>query len=176
MTKFADVCQRVVAIAFLFGASAFALAVHAQTLVVGSLVSGQVMQILHPEGSQVKQGDLILVIDDREYQARLRMLEAERDRAAALFTDAEIEMANIEDLFDRTVIAKRPYQQAQRDFAVAKANLAIAEAKLAAHQAWLSYYHVRAPQQGRIKQLTVSAGSTVFKENQPLFELEIGVE
>ncbi|SFR58546.1 efflux RND transporter periplasmic adaptor subunit [Thiomicrospira sp. ALE5] len=176
MIKLADLCQRVVAVGFLVTLSAFALTVHAQTLVVGSLVSGQVMQVLHPEGSQVNQGDLILVIDDREYQARLRMLEAKRDRAAALFTDAEIEMANVEDLFDRTVIAQRPYQQAQRDFAVAKANLAIAEAKLAAHQTWLNYYHVRAPQQGRIKQLIVNAGSTVFKENQPLFELEVGVE
>ncbi len=176
MTKFADLCQRIVALGFLLGASSFVLTAHAQTLVVGSLVSGQVMQVLHSEGSQVKKGDLILVIDDRDYQARLGMLAAERDRAAAIFADAEIEMANIEDLFDRTVIAKRPYQQAQRDFAVAKANLAIAEAKLTAHQAWLSYYHVRAPQQGRIIQLTVSAGSTVFQENQPLFELEIGVE
>lgn len=147
-----------------------------QTLKIGALVSGQVMQVLKQEGAQVSRGEVIMVIDDRVFKARLKALEAERDSAAAIFADAEIEMANIEDLFDRTVIAQRPYQQAQRDFAVAKANLALAEANLAAHQAWLDYYHIRAPRSGVIKSLAVQQGSTVFKENQLLFELEIGVE
>lgn len=147
-----------------------------QTLKIGALVSGQVMQVLKQEGAQVSRGEVIMVIDDRVFKARLKALEAERDSAAAIFADAEIEMANIEDLFDRTVIAQRPYQQAQRDFSVAKANLALAEANLAAHQAWLDYYHIRAPRSGVIKSLAVQQGSTVFKENQLLFELEIGVE
>jgi RND family efflux transporter MFP subunit len=147
-----------------------------QSLKIGALVSGQVMQVLKQEGAQVSQGEVIMVIDDRAFKARLKALEAERDSAAAIFADAEIEMANVEDLFDRTVIAQRPYQQAQRDFGVAKANLALAEANLAAHQAWLDYYHIRAPRNGVIKALAVQQGSTVFKENQLLFELEIGVE
>jgi RND family efflux transporter MFP subunit len=147
-----------------------------QTLKIGALVSGQVMQVLKQEGAQVSRGEVIMVIDDRVFKARLKALEAERDSAASIFADAEIEMANIEDLFDRTVIAQRPYQQALRDFAVAKANLALAEANLTAHQAWLDYYHIRAPRSGVIKALAVQQGSTVFKENQLLFELEVGVE
>lgn len=148
----------------------------AKSIQVGALVSGQVVKVFFNEGDAVKKGELLIMIDDRVYKAELARLKAERDRVAAIFADEEIEMANIEDLFDRTVIAKRPYQQALRNFAVAKANLAIAQAALDAHQAWFDYYYVVAPKNGVIKSLAVGQGSTVFKENDPLFELEVDSE
>ncbi len=48
----------------------------AEDLLVKSEVSGQVVQILAKEGAQVKQGQVIARVDDRDYKSRLARIEA----------------------------------------------------------------------------------------------------
>ena len=48
----------------------------AEDLLVKSEVSGQVVQILAKEGAQVKQGQVIARVDDRDYRSRLARIEA----------------------------------------------------------------------------------------------------
>ncbi|WFE68728.1 efflux RND transporter periplasmic adaptor subunit [Thiomicrospira sp. R3] len=139
---------------------------------IGSLVSGQVAKLEVKEGQQVRAGQLIMTIDDRRYQAKLGVLEADLAYRQAALDDAKIEYEQVEDLYDRTVIARRPFERAKLDLELAQQAFAKAQAELALHQAWADYFYIKAPQAGRIKTLAVTQGSTVFNENQLLFILE----
>lgn len=139
---------------------------------VGALVSGQVTSVEVKVGQQVRAGQKIMTIDDRRYQAKLALLQAELTYRQAALADAKIEFEQVEDLYDRTVIARRPFERAKVGLELAQQALAKAQAELSLHQAWEDYVYIKAPQAGRIKTLAVSQGTTVFNENQLLFILE----
>lgn len=159
-------------IALLITASLLAFNLHAGEVKVGALVTGQITQLKVKTGQQVKAGELILKIDDRHYQAKLKALKADIAYRKAALADAQIEFDQTQDMYDRTVIARRPLERAQRDLDMAQQALIKAEGELEMHQAWLDYYHVKAPVNGVIKSLSVMQGSTVFEENEALFILE----
>lgn len=139
---------------------------------VGALVTGQVTQVMVKTGQKVKAGQLVLKIDDRRYQAKLKALKAEVAYRETALADMKIEFDQTQDLYDRTVIARRPYERAKTDFELAQSALNKAQAELEMHQAWLDYFQVKAPVAGEIKTL-VTQGTTVFKENDALFSLEV---
>lgn len=145
---------------------------HADEVKVGALVTGQVTQLLVKTGQQVKAGDLVLKIDDRHYQAKLKALKAEVAYRKAAREDSQIEYDQTLDMYDRTVIARRPLERAKLDLELAQQALIKAQGELEMQQAWLDYYHVKAPINGQIKSLAVTQGSTVFRENDALFSIE----
>ena len=149
-----------------------ALGLQAAEIKVGALVSGQVTELHVKVGQQVRAGQAILTIDDRRYQAKLAALKADVAYREVALADAKIEFEQVEDLYDRTVIARRPFERAKMDYDLAQQALAKAKSELALHQAWSDYVYVKAPVAGRIKSLAVGKGSTVYKENNPLFVLE----
>lgn len=101
---------------------------------IGSLVSGQVAKLEVKEGQQVRAGQLIMTIDDRRYQAKLGVLEADLAYRQAALDDAKIEYEQVEDLYDRTVIARRPFERAKLDLELAQQAFAKAQAELALHR------------------------------------------
>lgn len=159
-------------IILVLASSLIALSSQAAEVKVGALVTGQVTQVMVKTGQQVKAGDLVLKIDDRRYQAKLKALQAEVAYREIALADMKIEFDQAQDLYDRTVIARRPYERAKTDFELAQNALAKAQAELEMHQAWLDYYEVKAPVAGAVK-MVVTKGSTVFKENDALFSLEV---
>lgn len=145
---------------------------HADEIKVGALVTGQVTEVLVKTGQQVKAGELVLKIDDRHYQARLKALKAEVAYRKAAREDSQIEYDQTLDMYDRTVIARRPLERAKLDLELAEQALLKAQGELEMHQAWRDYYYVKAPVNGEIKLLAVGQGSTVFRENDALFTME----
>ncbi len=159
-------------ITLLITASLLTFNLHADEVKVGALVTGQVTQLKVKTGQQVKAGELVLKIDDRRYLAKLKALTAEVNYRKAALEDTKIEYEQTLDMYDRTVIARRPLERAKRDLELAEQALIKAQGELEMHQAWLDYYYVKAPVSGMIKSLSVTQGSTVFKENELLFSLE----
>lgn len=152
--------------------SSLALSAHAAEVKVGALVTGQVTQVMVSTGQKVKSGQLILKIDDRRYKAKLKALQAEVAYREVALADMQIEFEQTQDLYDRTVIARRPYERAKTDFELAQSALLKAQAELEMHQAWSDYFKVKAPVAGEVKSI-VTQGTTVFKENDALFSLEV---
>lgn len=146
--------------------------VHAEEVKVGALVTGQITQILVKTGQQVKAGELVLKIDDRRYQAKAKTLKAEVAYRKAALEDTRIEYDQTLDMYDRTVIARRPLERAKMDLELAQQALNKAQGELETHHAWQDYYHVKAPRDGQVKSLAVTQGSTVFRENDALFSLD----
>ncbi|MDH3343151.1 MAG: biotin/lipoyl-binding protein [Gammaproteobacteria bacterium] len=145
---------------------------YADEVKVGALVTGQITQVLVKAGQQVEAGELVLKIDDRHYQAKLKALKAEVAYRKAAREDSQIEYDQTLDMYDRTVIARRPLERAKLDLELAAQALLKAQGELEMHQAWQDYYYVKAPVNGQIKSLAVSQGTTVFRENDALFSIE----
>lgn len=153
--------------------SVMSSAVYAQNIVIGALVSGQVSQVYVSEGETVKAGQKLVNLDAQRYQAKLSMLKAQVALQEARFADAKIDLDMELDLFDRTVTSRRTLDAAKLSFKVVESELATAKAALDAHRAWQKYVYIKAPVDGKVVKIHAPKGATVFKENQPILEMEV---
>jgi multidrug resistance efflux pump len=97
-------------------------------LVLQALMGGQVVQQKVRAGETVKAGQLLLVIDPARWQARVAGAKAQVKARQAELEDARLDLAEAEDLYERTVLSKRALQRAQKKVRVAEAALAQARA------------------------------------------------
>ncbi|MEA3404620.1 MAG: biotin/lipoyl-binding protein [Pseudomonadota bacterium] len=139
---------------------------------IGALVAGQVTQVYVEEGQTVKAGTLLLEIDAQAHHAKIAFLKAEVALQQAIYSDAKVELEQALDLFDRTVTSKRTLDSAQLQHDVALSALNKAKAQLKIEQAWSKYYRIKSPISGKVEKIHAPLGSTVFKENSPLIDLQ----
>lgn len=166
--------KNVIAGVLLITTSLVSSAVYAEKTVikVGSLVAGQVTKVYVSEGQEVKAGDKLLDIDSSRYQAKLSLLKAQQSMAKLNMNDAKIELNQALDLFDRTVTSKRTLDASQLRYDIAQAAYQKAKAEIALHQAWSKYVYVKSPVNAKVVKIVAPVGTTVFKENTPMIELE----
>ena len=144
----------------------------ADTIKIGALVAGQVSKVYIQEGQVVKKGDRLLNLDSSRFQAKLNSLQAMESLQKAKLADAKIELNQALDLYERTVTSKRTRDAAQLAYDVANASYEQAKAEVALHQAWSKYIYITAPVDGKVITLHAPLGTTVYKENSPLIDLE----
>ena len=77
-----------------------------ETVALRARVSGYIDKVAFEEGELVKQGDVLFVIDQRPYQARLQMARAEVARARSQVTLAAREARRAEQLWERRAISR----------------------------------------------------------------------
>jgi p-hydroxybenzoic acid efflux pump subunit AaeA len=153
--------------------SMMAVSVHAQTVKLGALVNGQVTQLSVKEGDSVQKGQALLEIDARALQAQMAQIKANLRLAEIELKDAKTDFEAEKALFDQNATAKRRFDGVQLTNDRAKARVDLLKAELAELTALQDYHTIRAPVSGKISQLSVSLGDTVFKEHQPLLQIEV---
>jgi multidrug efflux system membrane fusion protein len=126
-----------------------------------SRVSGVVEAVHFREGGLVRQGDLLISIDQAPYQA-----EFERAQAQVLAAEARVALAAGEHERGQQLMASRNVSQRDLDtrfnaLREAQANLRAAEAAQQAARLNLDYTQIRAPIGGRIGRLGVTVGNLV---------------
>lgn len=126
-----------------------------------SRVSGVVEAVHFREGGLVKQGDLLVSIDQAPYQA-----EFERAQAQVLAAQARVALATGEHERGQQLMASRNVSQRELDtrynaLREAQANLRAAEAAQQTARLNLDYTQIRAPISGRIGRLGVTVGNLV---------------
>jgi multidrug efflux system membrane fusion protein len=126
-----------------------------------SRVSGVVEAVHFREGGLVRQGDLLISIDQAPYQA-----EFERAQAQVLAAEARVALAAGEHERGQQLMASRNVSQRDLDtrfnaMREAQANLRAAEAAQQAARLNLDYTQIRAPIGGRIGRLGVTVGNLV---------------
>lgn len=112
----------------------------------------EVLSVSVKNDQEVKEGDLIAVLDTGD------AVKAVRDATLSL-RSAEIKMKQTEDLYDKETKDDKLNRQSQ-EVAVAQAKNKLADAK-----ADLEDYNIRAPFDGVVTSLSVSAGDSVSRDD-----------
>ena len=124
-------------------------------------VTGYIESVNFTEGSTVRKGDLLFVIDPRPYRAELSKAEAELARATAGSELAAADAARSEKLVDIKAVSREEYEQRRNAAREATANVASMRAAVDAAQLNLEFTRITAPISGRISKAAVTAGNLV---------------
>lgn len=145
---------------------------HVQTIAsvaVRARVDGQIAKVLVRDGQDVKTGDVLFQLDDRQAQAQLAQAEGVliKDRAQLRFAKQEVERYS--SLAHKSVASLQQVEQVQANESALEGTVKADEAQVANLQTQLSYTVTRAPIDGRIGTILLKEGNTVqSNSNTPL--------
>lgn len=144
---------------------------------IRSRVSGVVEQVHFAQGALVRQGDLLVTIDQAPYLA-----EFERAQAQLLAAEARVALAQTEHERGQRLMSTQNVSQRDLDARLnalreAQANERAARAALQSARLNLDYTQIRAPIAGRIGRLEVTVGNLVAAgANAPLLTTLVSVD
>lgn len=124
-------------------------------------VSGYIDKVAFTEGSQVKRGDLLFVIDPRPYQAEYDRAAADVKRYKTALELARIELVRVQRLKDSGAVSQEELDERKSTLAQGEANVAGAEAALETAALNLNWTHVESPIDGRVSRAEVTRGNLV---------------
>ncbi len=128
---------------------------------VRARVSGFLESMHFTAGDMVAKGDLLFVIDPREYEAELHAALAEVESARAQLERARIELDRAQKLFQQKAGAEAEVVKWRGERDIARAAEARANAKVEKARLNLSYTRVTAPISGRVSRNFVDLGNLV---------------
>ncbi|PTB20299.1 efflux transporter periplasmic adaptor subunit [Trinickia symbiotica] len=124
-------------------------------------VSGTIVSVNFKDGSLVKKGDVLFVIDPRPYAAEVDRAEAQLAAAKAQEGYAAADWQRAQRLIEDNAIAKRDFDEKKNAAASAAANVKAAEAALETARINLGYTKIVAPVSGRVSRAEVTLGNVV---------------
>ena len=124
-------------------------------------VSGQLTRICVTEGDQVKKGQVLFIIDQRDAQLELESAQANLQAALAQEASAKIEYESNKNLYDKKIVSKYTLDTAENSYNQAKASVAQYRAQVNRAKVNLGYCTITAPVTGSIGEITVRAGDQV---------------
>ena len=126
-------------------------------------VGGIIEKMLKEEGDNVKKGELVAILDSRDYKSNLEKASAEVEKTLALKNDSEEKFNRNAPLVEDDTISKQEYDTLKntRDKNAADYNSAIAAQNYAQNQ--LDYTKIYAPDDGVVMVRVQEPGATVNK-------------
>ena len=132
-----------------------------QDVDIRTKVEGYITDIKVKEGSIVKQGQVLFVIDQKQYQAALATAEALVDAAQAKVDEAQLSATSKEMLFKEDIVSEFDLRLARTNLASAKAQLAQAKANELTASNNLAYTLIKSPVDGVVGTLPFRVGTLV---------------
>jgi RND family efflux transporter MFP subunit len=143
-----------------------------QDVRVSSLVPGRVARMMVAEGDRVREGQVLVKIDDRPFRDQVQQAQATVDQAKANLENSRLNLQRNERLLERGIAARKDVEDARTQASVNKAALSQAEAALSLARLNLSRTEVRSPLTGIMVKRLLSVGEQVDgTAAQPLFEV-----
>ena len=133
-------------------------------------VAGRISEMLKEEGDDVKAGELIAILDSRDYRSNLMKAEADVARTKALRDDAEDKFNRSAALVEDGAISMQDYESFlnAKNKSDADYSGAIAQRKVIENQ--LAYTELYAPEDGIITIRVQEPGSNVT-QGQPVYTM-----
>ena len=130
-------------------------------------VTGQLMKICVTEGQQVKKGQTLFIIDQRNAQLELEAAQANLQAALAQENSAKLEFESNKNLFEKKIVSSYMLNNSENQYKQAQAS--VAQARAAANRAKvnLGFCTITAPVSGVIGGIPVRTGDQV----SPMTEL-----
>jgi len=131
------------------------------TVTVRSRVDGQLLNVHYREGDMVRQGDLLVEIDPRPYQAALTQAQGTLARDQAALENARIDLARYQVLVPQRAAPEQQLATQQAIVRQDEGNVKFDEGSVAAAQTNLAYTKITAPISGRVGLRLVDPGNIV---------------
>lgn len=132
-----------------------------RTAEVRARVAGVVLKRVYREGSDVKQGDVLFLIDPAPFKADHDSARAALAKAEATLYQARLQEQRYRELVDDKAVSRQEYDNARAAFLQADAQVAEARAALERARLNLGYATVTAPISGRVGRALVTEGALV---------------
>ncbi|WP_372239820.1 efflux RND transporter periplasmic adaptor subunit [Pseudomonas sp. FSL R10-2189] len=140
---------------------------------VSARVAGVVLKRAFEEGSEVKQGDVLFIIDPAPLQADLDSAQAALRKSEALALQAKLQDQRYSALVDSNAVSRQDYDNARAQSLQAQAEVAANKAAVQRAKLNLGYATVTAPISGRIGRALVTEGALVGQgEVTPLARIQ----
>ncbi|TRX71750.1 efflux RND transporter periplasmic adaptor subunit [Carboxylicivirga sp. M1479] len=135
---------------------------------VRARVEGYLQKMMFDEGKRVEQGEVLFLIDQAQYRARLDKAQAQLKRDVASLNKAQRDVERLQPLYEQNAASQLDLDNAVAAFESAEANVAMSKADLAQYQLELDFTTVRSPLHGNISERYVDIGALVGPGNSSL--------
>jgi multidrug efflux system membrane fusion protein len=132
-----------------------------QTVLIRSRVDGQVTKIAFKQGQMVKEGDVLVQIDPRPYQAALDQAVAKKAQDEATLKNAQLDLVRYAGLAKEDSVAAQKVDTQQATVNELIAQIKGDQASIDNAQTQVDYTTIRAPLTGKTGFRLVDAGNIV---------------
>jgi membrane fusion protein (multidrug efflux system) len=131
-------------------------------------VEGYLQRMMFEEGKKVEKDEVLFLIDQVQYKARLDKAQAQLKRDIASLNKARRDVERLRPLYAENAASQLDLDNAQAAFESAEANVAMSKADLAQYQLELDFTKVSSPLRGIISERYVDIGALVGPGNSSL--------
>lgn len=143
-----------------------------ESVTVTPQVGGRVTERHFQDGENLKQGQLLFVIDPRPYKAQVDAAQASLAQAKAALDLAKIQFARDEEVIGTRAISKQDYDTKKNAVDVDQAQVESAQAVLETAQLNLEYCYIHSPIDGRAGARLVDVGNVVQANSTSLLSIQ----
>lgn len=151
--------------------SAAAEAVSLQSTTISSEIEARVLDVLAQTADEVPGGAVLVHLDCRDYQLRLKQEQAQADAAQAQLTLARQRLDRSTALIDRKHISQDLLDQQKTELDAAQSTVKSSQVKIEQAETDLSRCSIRSPFRAAVTRLHVGVGEFV-RGGTPLLDIE----
>ena len=139
-----------------------------QFVEIRARVEGYLERMLFAEGTYIKKGQTLFIIDPKLYRARVDKARAQLNKAKAQALKAQRDLERIRPLYEQNAASQLDLDNAIASYESAAADVAVSEADLTQAEMTLSYTTVQSPVSGYISERSVDIGTLVGPSGKSL--------
>ena len=142
---------------------------------VKAIVAGEVREVLVREGEVVQQGQILVRMDNGDFEARLNQAKGSLSAAQGQLDIAKQSRDSNQSLLDKNFISKNAYDNSVNQYAIALANVETAKGALDVAKKALNDTVIKAPISGIISNRMIQPGEKVSPDNRLLDVVDLRV-